>query len=74
LTYDGRWLTWHTPASEPVILSNDVYFRNIEYTPWLAGMFLVGAVGSFRLPWVAVGNRALEADERKAVRAILAPR
>jgi hypothetical protein len=24
LTYDGRWLTWHTPASAPVILSNDV--------------------------------------------------
>jgi hypothetical protein len=33
LTYDGRWLTWHTPASAPVILSNDVYFRYSESTP-----------------------------------------
>jgi hypothetical protein len=57
-----------------VILSNDVYFRNSESTPWLAGIFPAVAVGSFRLPWVAVWNRALEADELKAVRAILAPR
>jgi hypothetical protein len=57
-----------------VILSNDVYFQNVEYTPWLAGIFPAGAVGAFRLLCVAVWNRALEADERKAVRAILAPR
>jgi hypothetical protein len=38
----------------------------------MAGIFQAGAVESFRLPCVAVGNRALEADERKAVRAILA--
>jgi hypothetical protein len=74
LIYDGRWLTWHTPASEPVILSSDVYFRNIESTPWLAGIFPAGAVGSFRLPWVAVWNCPLEADERTAVRASLASR
>jgi hypothetical protein len=74
LTDDGRWLTWHTPASEAVIPSNGVYFRNSESTPWMAGIFPAGAVGSFRLACVAVWNRALEADELKAVRAILAPR
>jgi hypothetical protein len=40
----------------------------------MAGLFPAGVVGSFRLPCVAVWNRALEADERKAIRAILAPR
>jgi hypothetical protein len=37
-----------------VIPSNEVYFRNTEYTPWMDGLFPAGAVGSFRLPWVAV--------------------
>jgi predicted esterase len=53
-SHDRRWLTWHAPASAAVILSNDVYFRNSASTPWLAGMFPAGAVGSFRLPSVAV--------------------
>ncbi len=40
LTSDGRWLTWHIPASAPVILNNDVYLRNSEYTLWMAGIHL----------------------------------